>query len=255
MDDVRVGSAIRAVRIRRGLRQSDVAAAAGVSRALVSSVERGILEATSLRALRRVAAAAGVSLPFEPRWRGSELARLLDERHAAVVRAVVARLVGLGWQAIPEHTFSVYGERGSIDVFAWQAARRAVLVVEVKTRIVDLQDLLSTLDRKRRLAPRLARELGWRPVVVGVVVAVPAETQIRHSIAANRAIFEAAYPADTRAVRRWLRQPGYDLRAVWFVLNSSPSSARNRAGGSLRVRPRSAASQGSAPRLERGTAR
>jgi len=38
VDDVQVGSVIRAVRIRRGLRQSDVADVAGVSQAIVSAV-------------------------------------------------------------------------------------------------------------------------------------------------------------------------------------------------------------------------
>ena len=252
MDDVQVGSVIRAVRIRRGLRQSDVASTAGVSPALVSSIERGLFEATSVRAVRRVGAAVGVSLPFAPRWRGSELARLLDARHAAMVREVVTRLTGLGWQAMPEHTFSIYGEHGSIDVFARHRASGAVLVVEVKTRIVDLQDLLATLDRKRRLAPRLARELGWRPDVVGAVVAVPVETQIRHAIAAHRAVFDAACPADTRAVRRWLNRPEHPLRGVWFVLNFSHGSAKRGPGASIRVRPRRATPTVSPPRLVRG---
>jgi transcriptional regulator with XRE-family HTH domain len=41
MDDIRVGAAFRAVRIRRGWRQQDVADRAGVSRALISLIERG----------------------------------------------------------------------------------------------------------------------------------------------------------------------------------------------------------------------
>jgi len=52
----------------------------------------GDLERTSLLLLRRVAGAVGVSLPLAPRWRGAELAKLLDEKHAAMVREVVARL-------------------------------------------------------------------------------------------------------------------------------------------------------------------
>ena len=238
MDDVQVGSVIRAVRIRRALRQSDVAALSGVSQSVVSSIERGGLEETSLRSIRRVAAAVGVSLPFAPRWRGAELARLLDERHASLVRSVVTHLTQLGWDVVPERTFSVYGEQGSIDVFAWQPACRAVLVVEVKTRIVDLQDLLATVDRKRRLAPRLARELGWKPVLLGAVVVVPAETQIRNAISAHRALFDTSFPTGTRAVRRWLMQPERDMRGIWFVLNFATGDARRRPGGSMRVRRR-----------------
>jgi transcriptional regulator with XRE-family HTH domain len=116
MDDIRVGSIIRAVRLRRGLRQCDVAASAGVAQSMVSLVERGGLEETSLRIVRRVATAVGVSLPFDPRWRGAGLVRLMDARHAGIVDTVVQRLRELSWEVRTEHTFSVYGERGSIDV-------------------------------------------------------------------------------------------------------------------------------------------
>lgn len=121
MDDAKVGSVFRAVRIRRGMSQSQVAEAAGISRAVVSSIERGLLEGTSMRLVRRVSTALGISLELEARWRGAEAATLLDERHARLVRAVVARLTGLGWQAFPEHTFNVWGERGSVDVLALAA--------------------------------------------------------------------------------------------------------------------------------------
>lgn len=55
MDDQRLGRAFRAVRVRRRLRQRDVATAADVSASLVSLVERGHLELVSIRKLRRVA--------------------------------------------------------------------------------------------------------------------------------------------------------------------------------------------------------
>ncbi len=137
--------------------------AAGVAQSMVSLVERGALEGTSLRIVRRVATAVGVSLPLDPRWRGADLARLMDARHASIAGVVVDRLSRLGWEVWPEHTFSVYGERGSIDILAWHPPARALLVVEVKSQIVDIQDLVSTLDRKRRLTPRLASDLGWHP--------------------------------------------------------------------------------------------
>ena len=54
------------------------------------------------------------------------------------------------WIARPEVSFSIYGERGVIDLLAWHAATRSLLVVELKTELIDLQDLVSVLDRKRR---------------------------------------------------------------------------------------------------------
>ena len=211
---------------------------AGVSQALVSAIERGDFEATSLRLVRRISIAVGVSLPLAPRWRGPELTKLLDERHAAIVRDVVSRLVALAWVAFPERTFSIRGERGSIDVLAWCPATRTVLIVEVKTRLVDLQDLLSTHDRKTRLATAIAREAGWRPLVVGSLLVMPAETQARSAVEKYRPVFDARYPARGREVQRWLRCPSRDLRGIWFVLNNPGSDAKHHLGGCMRGRRR-----------------
>src|ERR1035437_5642988 len=122
MEDIRVGAAIRAVRLRRGLRQFDVAKLAGVSQSTVSMVERGHLGALTVGSLRAVARAVDVWLPFEARWRGAELPRLIDERHAAVVELVVAELRGFSWEVRVEYSFNVRGERGSVDVLAWHPA-------------------------------------------------------------------------------------------------------------------------------------
>jgi transcriptional regulator with XRE-family HTH domain len=235
VDDAAVGSVLRAVRIRLGLSQSDVAVAAGTSQAMVSLVERGGLEATSVKLVRRVASVLGVSLPFTPRWRGPELAKLLDERHARIVEAVVGRLRELGWDVRAEHTFSVYGERGSIDVFAWLPEAGALLVVEVKSRIVDVQDLLSSVDRKERLSFDLARGIGWTPVLRATLLVLPAEHQARSAVARHPALFDAAFPSRGREVGTWLRRPSGGLRGIWFVPISAPGDTRHRGNGQLRV--------------------
>jgi transcriptional regulator with XRE-family HTH domain len=218
--------------------QSQVAVVAGISRSMVSQIERGGLEETSLIMVRRVASVLGISLPFDPHWRGPDLAKLLDERHAALVRAIVERLTALGWYALVEHSFNEWGERGSIDIFAWHAGSRAVLVVEVKTRIVDLQDLLSTEDRKRRLAPILGRKLGWQPLIVGSVVVLPEDTWARNAVRRHGSIFDAKFQMRTAEIRRWLKSPCGDMAGIWFLVNDAPGDARRRSGGSMRVRPR-----------------
>ncbi len=238
------------MRIRRGLRQTDVARAAGVSQPLVSRLERGDLSGVSVQALRRVAAAVGVSLPFAPRWRGVDLTKLLDERHARMVRDVVARLQALGWVAVPERTFNVSGERGSVDVLAWHPGARALLVIEVKTVLADLQDLLATFDRKRRLAPGLGRELGWRPLLIGALIVVPAETQARNAVARFGTVLDAAYPSRGLPVQRWLRCPERDMRGLWF-LDISQGDAKHRPGGSMRVRPKRSVQVNAGPRSTR----
>ena len=59
MDDIRVGMALRSLRLRAGLRQIDVARAAGVSQSLVSAVECGRLATLPVGTLRRIFAAVG----------------------------------------------------------------------------------------------------------------------------------------------------------------------------------------------------
>jgi transcriptional regulator with XRE-family HTH domain len=254
MDDATFGSAVRAVRIKRGLTQSQVAAASGISRSVVSLIERGGLEGTSLRLVRHVAVALGISVSLEARWRGAEMARLLDERHAALVRSVVRRLTAKGWHAKPEHTFSIWGERGSIDVLAWHPSSRALVCIEVKTKLPDLQDLLSTMDRKRRLAPTLARTEGWKPLTVGSVLVLPDETWARNAVKRFDSVFEAALPARTPSVRSWFGNPDRDIRGIWFLLNDAPSSTPRPSGGSMRVKSRqrrvTGANSRSRPRFE-----
>ena len=251
MDDLKVGTVVRAVRRRRGLRQCDVAAMAGVGQWAVSAVERGQLEQLPLRAIRRVCAALEIGMPFAPRWRGVELPRLADARHAALVERVVARLAPLGWETVVEYTFQRYGEQGSVDVLAWRAEQRALLLVEAKPDLDDLQQMLSVLDRKVRLVPRLVEVArGWRAATVGVLLAMNEGSTSRYQVGRHPAVFAAALPARNTEVRRWIEDPGAPggpaaLRGVWFLQPSAGGTLMEggaRDGGSRRVRvPRNGA--------------
>jgi transcriptional regulator with XRE-family HTH domain len=256
MRDIQVGLVIRAVRKRRRMRQEDVAGEARVSQALVSRIERGDLGHTSVESLRRVAEAVGVSVELAPRWRGVELAKLLDERHAALVKAVTVRLKELGWDVRPELTFAIGDEKGSVDVMTRLERSGAVLVVEVKSVMPDLQATLATLDRKRRLAGSIARQLGWRWQVVGCVLVLPDEGQARNAVQRHGPVLDAALPARTVEVRRWLREPKGDLRGIWFLHSSTGSGPDRKSRGQIRVMARGgAAAVGRARSTSRAGAR
>jgi transcriptional regulator with XRE-family HTH domain len=62
VDLVRLGLGIRALRRRRGWRQKDLAAAAGVAQTVVSLIERGHADRVSMPLLRDVAAALDARL-------------------------------------------------------------------------------------------------------------------------------------------------------------------------------------------------
>jgi len=162
MDDLRFGSTIRSVRIRKRLTQEDVSKLASVSRGTVSRIERGHLDQVRLASIRAVAKALDVRVDLVPRWRGGDLDRLLNARHSALHEQVARSLQERpDWLVAPEVSFAIYAERGVIDILAWHAKRQMILVIELKTDIVDLNELLGTLDRKRRLAWKVARERGW----------------------------------------------------------------------------------------------
>jgi transcriptional regulator with XRE-family HTH domain len=218
VDDLRVGAAIRALRIRRGWRQLDLAGAAGVSRSTISRLERGHFAPQSLDDIRRVAAALDIRLDLVPRWRAGDLDRLLNARHSAlhdlVARHFRRRLPA--WVLAPEVSFSIYGERGVIDILAWHPGCRALLVIELKTDIADVNDLLGTVDRKRRLARQIAAERGWHPVEIGVWVIVSAGRTNRRRVEAHAGVLRAAFPDHARRVGSWLRNPAGPLSALSY---------------------------------------
>ena len=175
MNFQRLGVVCRAVRLRKRWRQDDVAAAAGVSRAAVSRIERGLAAEMTLATLDKVTSALEIRIDLVPRWRGGELDRLVNWRHAAMHERVAELLERIGgWELAPEVSFAVYGERGVIDILAWHVATRTLLIIELKTEIVDPQEVVGTLDRKRRLAARIARERGWDPATIATWLAVRA---------------------------------------------------------------------------------
>jgi transcriptional regulator with XRE-family HTH domain len=238
MDDVRLGQLFRAARIRRGWRQVDVATRAGVSQTAVSKVERGQLATLSLREVRTIAIRLEIQLDLTARWRGGEGARLLSARHGAMAEEVARRWPALGWVLRPEVSFSIWGERGVIDVLAWQPQHRAILVVELKTQLLDVGELLATLDRKRRLAPRVATELGWRDGSVSSCVLFLESRTNRRRLAQHAAVLRAALPADGRALRPWLVRPSEPIHALAFLPDSPAVTARFGSRGVQRVRMR-----------------
>lgn len=184
---------------------------------MVSRIERGHADDHAVRTIRELAAALDIRIDLVPRWRGADLERLINSGHARLHEQVARQFAAMdGWEAVPEVSFSIFGERGVVDVMAWHAVSRTVLVVELKTAIVDVNELIGTLDRKRRLAPRIAQERGWAPTAVGCWVIVSASSTNRRRVDAYRTVLRSVLPADGRSVARWLRQPSGPMNGLSF---------------------------------------
>jgi len=237
MDDAKIGRVLRQLRRKRGLRQIDVAARAGVSQATVSVAEHGHVRTLSVATVRRLFAAVDAGFEGLVLWRGGAIDRLLDERHAKLVGASVARLSAHGWRVVIEATYSIYGERGSIDVLAGHDPTRSLLVVEVKSELTSVETVGRKTDEKLRLARRmLCRErFGWTPISAARVLVLPDSDAARRSVARHAAVLDAAFPVRGRDVTRWLRRPAAELSGILFLsdINGRDRSAASR--GSQRV--------------------
>jgi len=218
MDDHHVGTAFRAMRIRKRWRQEDLSARAGVSRASIGRIESGQLASVPLGTIRRVAAALDARFDTVVRWQGGDLGRLLNGRHAAMHEAMARLFASLdGWVAEPEVSFSIYGERGVIDILAWYPVSHVLLVIELKTEFVDVNELMGSVDRKRRLAAVIARERGWDPIRVATWVVLSDNRTNRRALAAHETVMRTKFPVDGRRIRPWLRRPVGRLDALSFL--------------------------------------
>lgn len=240
MDAIAFGRGFKALRIRKRLRQDDLAEAAGVSRGVVVRIERGGADAVTVATLEKVAAPLGARVVCRLAWNGEGLDRLLDSAHAALVEQVVRLLGGVGWLVATEVSFNHFGERGSIDILAFHPASRLLLVVEVKSVVPDVQATLVTLDRKERLALQIARERGWDAAGVSRLLVIREDRTSRRRIDAHAATFANAFPHRARVIRGWLArpQPTRPLRGLWFLSNESQADANQRVRQPLRPRER-----------------
>jgi transcriptional regulator with XRE-family HTH domain len=226
VDLVRVGLSVRALRRRRRWTQTQLGQRAGRSRSEISRIERGAI--TNLDRLQGVLAALGARLAVKVLWRGEELDRILDRDHATLADSVIALLSREGWIPVPEATFEVRGERGSIDILAWHPGTRALLVIEVKSVVPDVQATIAGIDRKARIAPVVARGRGWEPLAIARILVLPDDRTARRRLDRFAATFERAFPARTREIRQWLRAPSGPLSGVLFLTDSRLAGARHR---------------------------
>jgi transcriptional regulator with XRE-family HTH domain len=216
MDDQRLGATIRAIRVRRGWRQSDRAGRSGVSPATISRLERGHPGLLTVDTVRRVASALDIRVDLVPRWRAGDLDRLLNAKHSQL-HELVARWFAKElptWVLAPEVSYAIYGERGVIDIVAWHPGRRAILVIELKTDVVDVNQLIGKVGEKARLIRQIVRDRGWDPLTVSTWVIVASGRTNRARLAAHQAVLRAAFPADGRGMRRWLADPAGSVAAL-----------------------------------------
>jgi transcriptional regulator with XRE-family HTH domain len=235
MDPIRFGLSIRALRRRRHWTQARLSAEAGVSRAVIYRLERGFADRVAVRTLAAVTTALGATISVRVLWHGEGLDRLLDANHAAIVESMVRLLTSSGWDVATEATFSVFGERGSVDVLATHPGTGSLLVIEVKSVVPDVQATLMGIDRKARQAPQIAHDRGWRVRSVARLLVLPNDRTGRRRIQRHAATFRGALPATNVEVKRWIRTPTGTMAGILFVTDAPQASARHRVAARQRA--------------------
>jgi transcriptional regulator with XRE-family HTH domain len=230
MDVVRFGLGVRGLRRRRGWTQQRLSDEVRMSRSVVARIERGRADRVTVRTLVSVVTALGATLNVRLLWQGEALDRLLDAGHAELVERAIAILASPDWEIATEVSFNVRGERGSIDILAFHRASGALLVIEVKSAVPDMQAMLFGLDRKGRIASDLARERGWAVTSVSRLLVLPDDRTARRRVAAHAATFRVALPARTVEVKRWLKAPIGPMAGILFVQDVLQATARHRVG-------------------------
>jgi transcriptional regulator with XRE-family HTH domain len=212
-----------------GQTQEQLAALAKITVEDICEIENGRVGRVRVERTRAAFSAADARLYLKPWWQGAAADRLLDEDHAAIVEEAAAVFTKRWWRPEIEVTFSEFGERGSIDLLAAYEATRAVAVCEIKSAFGSLEETNRSIDAKVRLAPVIAlRVFGWRPAFVGRVLIVPDQSVVRRVVREHAATMNSLYPARSRQVRAWLRNPDCDIAGIWFL--SIPADSGSETG-------------------------
>lgn len=208
-------------------RRSSWAFAAQVPLNDLKRIEAGRSDEVRLGRVRALFEAVDARARVVPWWNGAAADRLLDERHAAVGERAVTYISALDdWLAEIEVSFNEYGERGSIDLLGTNRKASAAAVGEVKSAIGSLEETNRMLDVKARLAPTIVfKRHGWRPRIVAKVLIVPRDMSIRRAIEKHEATMRSAYPARSREIRAWFRNPTEGISGIWFVSDRPDATA------------------------------
>jgi hypothetical protein len=111
-----------------------------------------------------------------------------------------------------------------------------LLVIELKTEVVEVSGLLGTMDQRRRLASEISARFGWTPAAVSTWVVVADSRTNRRSVSAHAKVLRAKMPVDGRRIGHWLRDPSSCIDALSFLPYRHGATVRRPTAPVRRVR-------------------
>lgn len=195
-----LGRALRDARHSVRRTQAEIAAIAGVSRSLVSEMERGHAAAVSLVVWTRVTRATEGDLrAYVERATSTDQPR--DVVHLRAQELVVRTATRGGWQAQPERTIDLDpGRSRSADVVLARGSE--VAFVEVFDWLPDVGDAFRSWDRKlATVEGRAIARAGPASIRASGIWVLRSTRTNRRLVAEFRSLFRARFPGSAAA---WL---------------------------------------------------
>lgn len=201
-----IGARIRTERLARHWTTLRLARAAGVSRTVLYSIERG--DATTLEAVVRVTNALRLRVELDasdPRRRSVRATHDEDPVHAAMGELEAGHLDRFGPRIAIDEPYQHYQFAGRADLLACSFERASLLHLENWTQFPNLGEAAGAWNAKRAYLPdEMARRLGvprWRSVTHVMVCLWSSE--VLHAMRLHRSTSRALGPDPADGFAAW----------------------------------------------------
>jgi DNA-binding XRE family transcriptional regulator len=200
---------VRDVRLALGWSQRELARRSEIAQSTVCRIERAVLDDLTFDTAALILDVLGVRVslvlqaPFiaDRGWQR-------DAGHARCLAYVARRLRRLGWTVVTEVEIVTGSSHGWIDVLAYRESDGLLLIIEVKTDLVDLGKLQRQVSWYERAAWEAARQQGWSPRRAISAVLVLATERTFEQIEDNRELLRQSFPLSARGLGQAVKGGG-----------------------------------------------
>ena len=202
-----VGRIIQDVRAALRMTQDELSRLSGVSQSQISRIERGRVSDLRIDVLDRLLTALGIRYWLERSRPASRARRRTSSTRAAPPTPVDGSGRRSGSSSGRSRLGATAHAVGSI-CSRITLTRKALLVVEIKTEIVDIGAIERTLNWYRREAFRVARRFGWQPRQVNAALLLLDSRSNDDRVTSNQTVFRQAFPARAPQLREVIAGSG-----------------------------------------------
>lgn len=203
-----VAREILRTRMALGWSQAELATKAAVSQSTISRVEHALAPEITVGRIRGIFEAMGGCIEFElrPPLLVTD-GRQRDAAHARCLAHVRGRLERSGWVVQREVEVVDGRTRGWIDLVAFHAITRSLLIQEIKTEIADFGAAERQLGFHERVGMNAAARFGWRArSTIGCLLVLATEANDLR-LRENRDSLAGSFPLRASDLRQIIEHP------------------------------------------------